>query len=314
MRKPTVFSGNDGIWVQWFGHPLRYLATTMETEGKYCLSIGSVALGQGASPHSHTFDEGFYILSGAVEFTAGNQKLLLRAGDFINITAGTVHYPRGASEVAAQMLVIAAPCGFDQFQLRVGERLAGPQSKGSKSESEMHLIANQCASDYGIDMFPTQEASEAVPSIHVTRAGEGDIIDVVGDRYRFLAQSKQTDGAYAIWHATIGPGGGPPPHTHRREEEGFLVLRGQLCFEADGESFVGHPGTFVNLPIGSRHRFHNASTEFAEVLIVVAPGGLEEMFRRTGSIVHDQSSPISAPSIQEIQRLKSIANEYGVEL
>lgn len=313
-RKPTIFHGDDGIWVQWFVHSLRYLATTSETDGKYCLSIGSVDHGQGASPHSHNFDEGFYILSGAVEFTAGSEKILLHAGDFINITAGTVHYPRGASESTATMLVIAAPCGFDQFQLTVGQRLPSQNAKGSKTEAEMHATANQCASQYGIDMFPSSDALNAKPDVHVTRTDGGDIVDAVGDRYRFLAEGKHTGGAYAIWHATISPGGGPPAHTHRREEEGFLVLKGELHFEADGETVIGKSGTFVNLPIGSCHRFHNASSETAEVLIMVAPAGLENMFRDSGSFVHDRASPITAPSASEIQRLLLIAHEYGIEL
>lgn len=313
-RNPTVFAMNEGIWVQWFAHPIRYLATTSETDGKYCLSIGSVERGQGASPHSHTFDEGFYVLSGAVEFTAGNQKVLLHPGDFINITGGTVHYPRGASDDTAKMLVIAAPCGFDRFQMQVGQRLTGPFERGTKSETEMHATANSCASLYGIDMFPCKEASNADPQIHITRQGEGEVIDVVGDRYRFLTDGKRTGGAYSIWHATVTPGGGPPPHTHRREEEGFFVLKGELRFEADGETVIGSPGTFVNLPIGSRHRFQNVSNETAEVLIVVAPAGLEEMFRNTGTFVQDTNSPIAAPSELEIQRLISAADKYGIEI
>ncbi len=314
MRRLTVFHDGDGIWVQWFVHPLRYLATTTETDGKYCLSIGSVERGQGASPHSHDFDEGFYVLSGAVEFTAGTQKILLQAGDFINISAHTVHYPRGASEETAKMLVIAAPCAFDQFQMRVGQRLAGPDAKGTKSESEMHATANSCAAEYGINMFPTQEAMLAAPSVQVTRQGSGDAVDVVGDRYRFLAEGKHTGGAYAIWHATIQAGGGPPLHIHRREEEGFLVLKGELRFEADGQTTIGKPGTFVNLPIGTRHRFYNASSEEAEALIMVAPGGLEGMFHYTGSRVSDLHSPIAPPSPADIERLLSVANQYGIEL
>ncbi len=43
-RQLSVFIENEGIWVHWFGHPLRYSATTEETEGKYGLSVGSVDL------------------------------------------------------------------------------------------------------------------------------------------------------------------------------------------------------------------------------------------------------------------------------
>ena len=46
---------------------------------------------------------------------------------------------------------------------------------------------------------------------------EGELIDVTGDRYRFLATRETTDGKYGIWEATVPPGGGPPPHRHSRE-------------------------------------------------------------------------------------------------
>src|SRR5690349_1403525 len=63
-------------------------------------------------------------------------------------------------------------------------------------------------------MFQERPATVVLPNL-------GDLIDVVGDRYRFLATRESTAGTYAIWEATVPPGGGPPPHLHTREEEGF---------------------------------------------------------------------------------------------
>lgn len=152
----------------------------------------------------------------------------------------------------------------------------------------------------------------------VVRSGEGTVITAVGDRYRFLAVGGDTAGRYAIWHATVYPGGGPPPHVHTREEEGFYVLKGELTFFADGQSFVGGPGTFVNLPVGGEHRFRNETDEPVEVLILVAPAGLEEMFRRTGvEVGTDTDTDTTEPPVvtpEEVERIKSIAPEYGVEI
>ncbi len=313
-RQPTVFHSGDGIWVNWFRHPLRYLATAAETDGKYCVSIGAVDLGQGASPHSHDFDEGFYILDGEVEFTAGNRKVLLGRGDFINVKAGTVHYPRGARAESSKMLVIAAPCGFDAFQIEVGGRIAGQYAVNDRTDDEMHSLVKRCAVKYGIDMNPTQAAHDAEPHMHVCRSNEGKLFDAVGDRYHFLAEAEHTGGAYAIWHATIAPGGGPPPHIHRREEEGFLVLSGELQFEADGQRLAGASDTFVNLPIGSKHRFWNSSRENAETLIFVAPGGLEKMFQHTGIAIEDAAAPVTMPTHEEKMRLIKVAEQFGIEL
>ena len=64
----------------------------------------------------------------------------------------------------------------------------------------------------------------------VRRATEGRTIAVVGDVYRFLATSEDTSGKYALWEAIVPPGGGPPPHLHSREEEGFYILEGEITF------------------------------------------------------------------------------------
>ncbi|XZE19522.1 cupin domain-containing protein [Pirellulaceae bacterium SH449] len=314
QRQPTVFHGNNGIWVRWFRHPLRYLATANETGGKYCLSIGEVDLGQGASPHCHDFDEGFFILEGAVEFTAGNQKVLLQQGDFINVAAGTVHYPRGSSETRSKMLVVAAPCAFDEFQIRVGGKIESPLNFEPKSDDEMHRLVEDLAPTFGIDMHPTIEQINAEPRFQLVRRSEGSVYDVAGDRYRFLAEAEDTNGSYAIWHATVGPGGGPPHHVHRREEEGFFMLSGELHFEVNGHSVPATSGAFANMPIGSKHRFQNRTSQNAEMLILIAPGGLETMFQEIGAPVVDLNSPINHPDHSEIEKLRSLAGAYGIEI
>ena len=144
--------------------------------------------------------------------------------------------------------------------------------------------------------------------------GEGPLIDVVGDRYRFLAVGEQTGGRYALWHATVMPGGGPPPHVHEREVEAFYVLKGEITFTAGGNRVVAGPGTGAEMPIGVPHAFKNESGEVAEMLILVAPAGIEEMFRRTGVIVTDPTTPIRTPSHEEIERLIKVAPEYGIRI
>jgi len=62
----------------------------------------------------------------------------------------------------------------------------------------------------------------------VRKPGEGRTIAVFGDVYRFLAVGEDTNGKYALWEAVVPPGGGPPPHVHSREEEGFYVLEGEI--------------------------------------------------------------------------------------
>src|SRR5436189_40174 len=64
---------------------------------------------------------------------------------------------------------------------------------------------------------------------------QGRTVAVVGDVYRFLATGEDTSGKYALWEAIVPPGGGPPPHVHSREEEGFYILEGEITFTIDGK-------------------------------------------------------------------------------
>jgi uncharacterized cupin superfamily protein len=108
--------------------------------------------------------------------------------------------------------------------------------------------------------------------------GDGRTIAVVGDVYRFLATGVDTNGKYAMWEAIVPPGGGPPPHVHSREEEGFYILEGEITIKGGEERIVATAGMFANMPVGTPHSFKNESDKQARMLISVAPAGLEQMF------------------------------------
>src|ERR1700722_9461777 len=108
----------------------------------------------------------------------------------------------------------------------------------------------------------------------VRTPSEGRTIAIVGDVYRFLATGDETNGKYALWEAIVPPGGGPPPHVHSREEEGFYILEGEITLRIGGERLLTTAGMFVNIPVGTPHSFKNESDHPARMLISVAPAGL----------------------------------------
>jgi len=79
---------------------------------------------------------------------------------------------------------------------------------------------------------------------------------IVGDTYRFLVTGKESGGKYAQFEAVVPPGGGPPPHIHSREEEGFYILEGEITFQIGDEILKATAGMFANMPIGQEHAFH----------------------------------------------------------
>ncbi|MBM4071152.1 MAG: cupin domain-containing protein [Planctomycetes bacterium] len=143
---------------------------------------------------------------------------------------------------------------------------------------------------------------------------EGRTIAVVGDIYRFLATGEDTNGKYALWEAIVPPGGGPPPHVHSREEEGFYILEGEMTFQLDAERIVAKAGMFANMPVGTPHSFKNESGKPARMLISVAPAGLEKMFFEFGVPLASNATTAARPTKEEIEKLLAIAPRYGIEI
>jgi quercetin dioxygenase-like cupin family protein len=148
----------------------------------------------------------------------------------------------------------------------------------------------------------------------INKPGEGRTVAVVGDVYRFLATSEDTDGKYALWEAIVSPGGGPPPHVHRREEEGFYILEGEITFLVGDCRVVATTGMFASMPVGTPHAFKNESDRTARMLISVAPAGLEKMFFEVGVQLPNGATTALPPTPQEIEKLLAVAPRYGIEI
>src|SRR5262252_11004259 len=143
---------------------------------------------------------------------------------------------------------------------------------------------------------------------------QGRTVSLVGDVYRFLATGEDANGKYALIEALVGPGGGPPPHVHSREEEGFYVLEGEITFTVNGERVVAKAGTFANMPVGTPHSFKNEGDRPARMLISVAPAGLEQMFFEVGVPLPEGSTTALPPTKEEIQKLLAVAPTYGIQI
>src|SRR6267378_3505123 len=142
----------------------------------------------------------------------------------------------------------------------------------------------------------------------------GRTVAVVGDVYRFLATGENTNGRYALWEAIVPPGGGPPPHVHSREEEGFYILEGEITFQIGDRRLVAGAGTFANMPVGTPHSFKNESGKPAKMLISIAPAGLEKMFFETGVLLPEGATTALPPTKEEIEKLLAVGPRYGIEI
>ena len=86
-------------------------------------------------------------------------------------------------------------------------------------------------------------------------AGTGATYLGPGDVYRFLVTGAETGGAYFAMEAIVAPGGGPPPHIHRREDETFYILEGECRLLLADEWITAGVGDFINVPRGTGSGF-----------------------------------------------------------
>lgn len=118
----------------------------------------------------------------------------------------------------------------------------------------------------------------------VLQPGEGEMIRVVTDTVRVLADGAATGGRLFIFEEITEPGHGPPLHRHGVDDEYFFVLEGEFTFVIDGTRVVATKGAFVTAPKGSQHTFTNSGSTTGRMLIVTTPPGLESPFRETAAM------------------------------
>jgi len=72
------------------GIKVTVLASNKTTRG-YEVTRQEGEKGMGPPPHSHNWDESFYVIAGKVEFTCAGKTTICLPGTLVHIPAGTVH-------------------------------------------------------------------------------------------------------------------------------------------------------------------------------------------------------------------------------
>jgi len=90
--------------------------TSHQTDEAYCVCEMTTMPGEVVSLHVHDRDEEFYyILEGAYEFQAGDERFTAEPGSIVVIPRDVPHQFRNAGDVPARALMIFRPGGFDEL-------------------------------------------------------------------------------------------------------------------------------------------------------------------------------------------------------
>ena len=72
------------------GEKITVLASNAATHG-YEIFLQQGVEGSGPPPHSHDWDESFYVVKGEVEISYGDKTVMAEPGTLVHLPAGTVH-------------------------------------------------------------------------------------------------------------------------------------------------------------------------------------------------------------------------------
>jgi quercetin dioxygenase-like cupin family protein len=157
----------------------------------------------------------------------------------------------------------------------------------------------------------TDTADTVAPIALAPSAGEA--LWFMGGLTTIKADGAQTAGRVAVTENLAPRGSGSPLHVHRREDEWFYVIEGELTFWVGGETVVAPAGAFVYGPRDVPHTFV-VSSEQARFLLVVEPGGFEEFARQLGAPAERLEIPPASSEPPDVDALVAVAAGYGIEI
>ena len=140
------------------------------------------------------------------------------------------------------------------------------------------------------------------------------IFSVAGDRVTILLAGDETNGAYTIMECLVPPGGGPPPHLHHREDEGFLVITGEITFYLGGKIILLKSGEYLSAPREIPHHFKNTGLNEALVIETATPSGIERFFEASGAPLQSRTDQPLPFGPADIAHMIAIAPEYGIDI
>jgi quercetin dioxygenase-like cupin family protein len=125
------------------------------------------------------------------------------------------------------------------------------------------------------------------------------------------ASAADTDGPYTLLEVTCPPGLEAPLHVHHAEEEGFLVLEGEVTFTVGDDVVSARAGDFLLGRRGIPHAFR-VHGDGARMLWIVTPAGFENLVM-AASVPAERLTP-PPPDVLPPADAAEIITRFGNEL
>jgi len=223
------------------------------------LGMNELAPGGSIHPHVHSFEEGFYILSGEAVVTINGSSYLLGPGDYAAIKVGTLHAWHAASSSPVRWLSMSAP-----------------QPKPQSGVRDTFFVRDRTV--------PTQASRLDLDNLNGNLLGHFDVTQIPAPSERKALGLQGLEGVFLKWmidenfgarhHRFLfieyQPGVSIAPHDHTFEEA-YFILSGEVEGTLDGKPYRARAGDVLWTSVGCVHTFVNNSTEPVRWLETFSP-------------------------------------------
>jgi mannose-6-phosphate isomerase-like protein (cupin superfamily) len=152
------------------------------------------------------------------------------------------------------------------------------------------------------------------PRTIVREAGAGEARWFVGMLATIKLTSDESQGELSALEILAPPGAAAPLHVHHDDDEGFLVLEGEVTFEVGDTVVTAGPGDFLLGPREVPHRFV-VGDQGARMFWTLTPGG----FDRFVVAASEPATQLTVPADFQMDEarfaaLKQIAAEHRITI
>ena len=143
--------------------------------------------------------------------------------------------------------------------------------------------------------------------------GEGEPLWFNGGLGLLKATGDLTEGRFAAMELLAPKGFASPLHIHRKEDEFFVVLSGEVRVQHGAEVIEAVAGSLIYGPRDVPHAFRVDSAE-ARLLLFFGPAGVEGFFREAGKPARSLGLPPVDEQFLDKQALTEIGIRHAQEI
>ncbi|CAN7355497.1 cupin domain-containing protein [Phenylobacterium sp. LjRoot219] len=147
----------------------------------------------------------------------------------------------------------------------------------------------------------------------MTQDQASDDLWFLNSRVRVRSRSAAGEHPASLIEHRMVRGDSPPLHLHRREDEVFHILEGEVLFQVGDQLITARTGDTVVGPKGVPHTFRIESDE-ARLLTFDTAGDFEGMMREVARPAGEGLPPMAEPSPAEIEALVAASARHNIEI